>query len=222
MLDTAAGGSSTRITATGTSFLPNESMSLYWDSQAHVAGSVTADSGGGFTKAVSPFPGDGPGVHKLCASVQPYPCANFTLQGPPTPTPAASPSPSAVASSTPSPSPSPSPSPVVLTGTSNGGGGFYLILKPPLVFLPIIGLLALMAALGYWLLMRGDRTPTMPTASVVHRSARPVIGLEPSAPPPPMMHPPPAGLPPPPPPPEPDVPPAASAEGSGTPEPPAY
>ncbi len=231
VLDVAAGGSSTKIAAAGSSFLANESMSLYWDSQSHVAGSVTTDSGGSFTKDVSPFPGDKPGVHRLCASVEPFPCANFTLQGPPTPTPAASPtpSPSPVSTATPSPTSSPSPSPVVLTSNSNGGG-LDLIMKPPFVFLPIIGLLGLLAALAYWLLMRVDRTPAMPTASVVHRSARPDVGPLPAqptaaqtpSPAAPVMHPPPAGLPPPPPPFEPDLPPDAPAAGSGTPEPPAY
>src|SRR4029077_20654064 len=94
VLDVAAGGPSTHINVTGTSFLPNESMTLYWDSDSHVAANVTSDGNGNFTKAVTPFPGDTPGVHHLCASVPPTPCANFTLQGPPTPTPAASPSPS--------------------------------------------------------------------------------------------------------------------------------
>ena len=63
-----------------------------------------------------------------------------------------------------------------------------MITKPPLVFLPIIALLALLAALAYWVLMRGDRTPVLPSASVVHRSARPEIGpaaAEPDPPPPP-------------------------------------
>jgi hypothetical protein len=67
--------------------------------------------------------------------------------------------------------------------TVNGGrGGLDVITKPPLVFLPIIALLALLAALAYWVLMRGDRTPVLPSASVVHRSARPEI--EPAAAPP--------------------------------------
>jgi len=76
--------------------------------------------------------------------------------------------------------------------TVNGGrSGLDVITKPPLVFLPIIALLALLAALAYWVLMRGDRTPVLPSASVVHRSARPEIGPvapppAPPAPPPPL------------------------------------
>lgn len=204
VLDTAAGGPNTRITATGSAFLPGESMNLIWDAMSHVAATVTADGGGNFTKVVTPFPGDVPGIHRLCASVQPIPCAYFTLQGAPTPTPPAAPSPSP--STTPSdqsPSPTTSASSVVLT--HSGRSGLDIITKPPFVFLPIIGLLALLAALAYWLLMRVDRTPVLPSASVVHRSARPDIGPLPTRPPapgaevapPPVMHPPPADFPPP-------------------------
>lgn len=218
MLDTAAGGPNTHITATGSSFLANEPLTLYWDSPSHVAASVTADSSGSFSKGVTPFPGDSPGLHRLCASVPPNPCANFTLQGSPTPTPAASPSPSPAASESPAASPTPNPSPLVVT-THGGGGGLDVITKPPFVFLPIIGLLALVAALAYWLLMRVERTPVLPAASVVHRSARPDIGpmtsrdqtAAPAAPPASEMVPPPEDLPPPPAPPEAPEPPDPSA-----------
>jgi hypothetical protein len=83
--------------------------------------------------------------------------------------------------------------------TVNGGrSGLDVITKPPLVFLPIIALLALLAALAYWVLMRGDRTPVLPSASVVHRSARPEIGSVAPPPAPPAPPPPPASeLPPP-------------------------
>jgi hypothetical protein len=77
--------------------------------------------------------------------------------------------------------------------TVNGGrSGLDVITKPPLVFLPIIALLALLAALAYWVLMRGDRTPVLPSASVVHRSARPEIGPVAPPPAPPAPPPPPA------------------------------
>src|SRR6266568_4150770 len=56
---------------------------------------------------------------------------------------------------------------------------------------------------AYWLLMRIDRTPVMPAASVVHRSSRPDIGpmsappgTAPAAPPVPEIQPPPPDLPP--------------------------
>ena len=203
VLDVAAGGPSTHINVTGTLFLPNESMTLYWDNDSHVAANVTSDGNGNFTKAVTPFPGDSPGVHHLCASVPPKPCANFTLQGPPTPTPVASPSPSPSPTPSESPSPTPSASPAVLT-TNSGRNGLDVITRPPFVFLPIIGLLAILAALAYWLLMRVDRTPVLPSASVVHRSARPEIGPppqpSPGAPPTPDMQPPPEDVPPPEPP----------------------
>jgi hypothetical protein len=91
----------------------------------------------------------------------------------------------------------------VLTANSSRGG-FDVITKPPLVFLPIIALLALLAALAYWLLMRVDRTPVLPAASVVHRSSRPDMGptgvrpsSAPTSPPAPEMQPPPHDVPPP-------------------------
>jgi len=206
VLDTAAGGPNTKISVSGSSFPPGASVTLYWDNANQVAGSKSADSGGSFTTSVIPFPGSSPGAHKLCGSSeglnQAPPCANFTLQGAPTPTPPASPSPSSSPTSSPSPTPTPSASPVVLTSNS-GRGGFDVIMRPPLVFLPIIALLGLLAALAYWLLMRVDRTPVLPAASVLHRSSRPDIGpmsappgTAPAAPPVPEIQPPPPDLPP--------------------------
>jgi len=206
VLDTAAGGPNTKISVSGSSFPPGASVTLYWDNANQVAGSKSADSGGSFTTSVIPFPGSSPGAHKLCGSSeglnQAPPCANFTLQGAPTPTPPTSPSPSSSPTSSPSPTPTPSASPVVLTSNS-GRGGFDVIMRPPLVFLPIIALLGLLAALAYWLLMRVDRTPVLPAASVLHRSSRPDIGpmsappgTAPAAPPVPEIQPPPPDLPP--------------------------
>ena len=221
VLDIAAGGPSTRITVTGSYFLPGESMSLYWDSESRVAGNAQADSNGYFAIPVIPFPGDSPGVHRLCASVPPRPCANFTLQGPPTPTPPSSPSPSPSPTASASPSGSPSPSASPLTLTVNGGrSGLDVITKPPLVFLPIIALLALLAALAYWMLMRGDRTPVLPSASVVHRSARPEIGPVAPRPAPPVPPTPPDDVSPPPAPFDPTAEPNAPVWPSEPPEPP--
>jgi len=206
-------------------------MALFWDTQSHVATSVTTDASGEFRQVVTPFPGDSPGLHRLCASAAPGPCANFTLQGAPTPTPPAPPSPSAVptASASPSASPSPGASPVALTVNGGGSGGLDVITKPPFVFLPIIALLALLAALAYWVLMRGDRVPVLPSASVVHRSARPDIGPvaprpppTPPAPPASEIQPLPADLPPPPAPFDPTIEPDAPAGPFETPEPPPY
>ena len=81
-----AGGPTTSITVTGQSFLKNEAISLYWDVTTHVATSVVTDDNGAFTKVIKPYPGDKPKAHKLCANVQPHPCATFSLQGLPTPT----------------------------------------------------------------------------------------------------------------------------------------
>jgi len=86
------GGPTTQITVNGGAFLPNEQMTLYWDQLNKVAGSGVADGSGNFVTHVKPFSGDAPGVHKLCASVPPNPCANFTLEAA-TPTPSAATSP---------------------------------------------------------------------------------------------------------------------------------
>ncbi|TAN32559.1 hypothetical protein EPN29_07985 [bacterium] len=161
-------------------------MTLYWDPPSNkVAGGANADGSGNFTTRVKPFPGDSPGVHHLCASVAPNPCANFALQGPPTPTPSASPSPADSPSPSPaataSPSDSPSPSPVA--GTLSG---LDVISKPPFVFLPILGGLGILGAAAYWWLSvaRRPRPPTLPAASVVHRATRPDYRADFGTPPP--------------------------------------
>ena len=174
-LDVTAGDVNTSITVTGGAFLGGERVSLYWDDQSKVAGSATADSSGSFTAHVKPFAADAPGVHKLCASVPPSPCANFTLQGTSSPSPSAlasaSSSPTESASSTPSESPGPSPSATPVAAIS----GLDVITKPPLVFLPIIGGLGLLLALAFWAisLTTRRRVPAVPPASVSHRAMRP-------------------------------------------------
>jgi hypothetical protein len=186
-LDPTAGGPSTSITATGQLFLKNESITLYWDDPSHVAASVVTDGNGAFTKVVIPFAGDKPKVHKLCASVQPKPCANFSLQGAPSPTPQDSPTPT----DTSSPSSSPTDSPQA-SGVRPGGGGVSgldFMTRPPFVFLPIIGILGLLGVLAYWMLSgRGRRRPMAPTsaATVTHLATRPdyMAPFPPSTPPP--------------------------------------
>src|SRR5260370_33936059 len=80
-LDVTAGDPNTQITVNGGAFLPNESMTLIWDPPNNkVAGGAVADASGNFTTHVKPFTGDPPGLHHLCASVPPNPCASFTLQ----------------------------------------------------------------------------------------------------------------------------------------------
>jgi hypothetical protein len=171
-LDVTDGGPNTQITVNGGAFLANEQMTLIWDQPNKVAGGAVADGSGNFVTHVKPFTGDTPGQHKLCASVEPRPCANFTLEAAattpsPSPSPSESPSPSpeATASTTPSPSP--------VGATLNG---LDLISKPPFVFLPIVGGLAILLSLGYWAvsMIRRPRTPTpLPSAAVVHRATRP-------------------------------------------------
>jgi len=173
-IDVTSGDPSTVITVTGGQFLPNEQMNLYWDTASHVAGFAQADAGGSFSNVkVKPYPGDGPGVHKLCASVQPNPCANFAINAPPSPTPTPSPSPSASPSESPGAgaSAAPTPSPVGAVSLS----GFDVISRPPFVFLPIAGVLGVVLSLGYWMvsMMRRPRQRAFPTAAVVHRAMRP-------------------------------------------------
>ncbi len=169
-LQPTAGSATTVITVTGQLFLKNEAITLYWDVSSHVAASVVTDDNGSFIKSVKPFAGDKPKVHKICASVQPKPCANFSLQGAPTPTPPVTPTPG----ETPSPSSSPSTNPVA-SGARPGGGisGLDILTRPPFVFLPIIGILGLLGVLAYWLLSRRRTQYTPAAATVTHRATRP-------------------------------------------------
>ncbi|MEA2656005.1 MAG: hypothetical protein QOI23_1370 [Chloroflexota bacterium] len=159
------------ITVTGQSFLKNESLSLYWDVTTHIAATLVTDDNGAFTKVLKPRPLDKPGVHKLCANVQPKPCATFTLQATPTPLPA---TPTPLESPSPSASPSSNP-PASGVRPSSGGGisGLDIITRPPFVFLPIIGILGLLGVLAYWFLSSRRRPMAPGSASVVHHATRP-------------------------------------------------
>jgi hypothetical protein len=182
-LSVTAGGPNTTIGVSGGQFLAGEAMSLYWDTPSKVIGSATANSSGSFSNVnVKPFAGEQPGLHHICASVTPQPCAQFELQGAPTPTPAAPPTPTPAESPSPpeSPSPSASPTPIPIPAAS-ATGGLDLILKPPLVFLPLAGLAGLVAAAGWWLFSVYPRQQrTLASASVMHRSTRPTWGSEPA------------------------------------------
>jgi len=172
-LDVTSGPPDTQITVSGSAFLANQSTSLYWDVPTHVAGASNADANGNFTTKVRPFSGDAPGVHKLCASVLPNPCANFNLQAAtasPSPSPSASPSPDTSPSPTSSPSGSPSPTPVAATVN-----GLDVMMKPPFVILPIIGVIGLLIALGYWILslVTRPRPQTLKSVAVTHIASRP-------------------------------------------------
>lgn len=173
-LDVTQGDATTVINVSGGQFLPNEPMSLYWDRTDHVAGSATADANGSFNARVKPFAGDAPGVHHLCASVQPNPCANFTLVAPQTsPSPTPPPSDQASPSASPGETPGSTATPARITTTLSG---FDVISRPPFVFLPIFGIGAVLLSLAYWavMAMRRPRRPgLLPSAAVVHRAARP-------------------------------------------------
>ncbi|HEV2141452.1 MAG TPA: hypothetical protein VGT01_09675, partial [Candidatus Dormibacteraeota bacterium] len=118
-----------------------------------------------------PYAGDAPGVHHLCASVQPNPCANFTLQAP-QPSPSPSPSPTESPSPTPTATTSGTPTTSPVASTLNG---FDVISRPPFVFLPIAGAAAIGLALAFWLytVVRRPRQVAFPSAAVVHRAMRP-------------------------------------------------
>src|SRR5579859_603973 len=183
-LDVSAGDPNTQIHVSGNSFLANEKMSLYWDSPNKVIGSATADGNGNFSNvAVKPFAGDPPGLHKICASVAPNPCAQFELQAPtPSPSPEASPSesPTAVESPSPSPSGSPTPSVAPIPVSNDSPNNLDVLFKPPFVFLPFIAVLGLLGAIAYWAFGAAAarrRVQPLPAASVIHYSARPQPGL---------------------------------------------
>lgn len=186
-LDVTAGTVDTVINVSGGQFLPNQQLNLYWDAPAKVAGAATADANGSFNTRVKPNPSDKPGVHKLCASVLPNPCANFTLQAP-TPTPSPSPSPEASPSPSASPSAEATPTQVATAArVSSNLTGFDVISRPPFVFLPIFGIGFLIVALGYWAitaLRRPRSLAPMPAAAVVHRATRPDYSASFGAPPP--------------------------------------
>ncbi len=174
-LDVTAGSVTTVISVIGGQFLPNEQMTLYWDQPNKVAGTATADANGNFNARVKPGQNDAPGVHRLCANVQPNPCANFTLQAP-----VASPPPSPTPSELPSPSPTEEPTATPLAATparvNTTLSGFDVISKPPFVFLPIFGVGALLLAFAYWafsVVRRPRRLAPLPSAAVVHRATRP-------------------------------------------------
>jgi hypothetical protein len=190
-LDVTAGDPNTQITVNGGAFLPNEQMTLYWDQPNKIAGGAVADSSGNFITKVKPFSGDPPGAHKLCASVPPNPCANFAIAAPQT-----SPSPSPSPSESPSPSAEASPAQTsIATPVATTLGGFDVITKPPFVFLPIIGIVAILISLGYWILsiVRRPAPAVIPSAAVMHRASRPDYSAGFGTPPPPA--PPPAAEP---------------------------
>ncbi|GAC1470250.1 MAG: hypothetical protein PVSMB3_00090 [Candidatus Dormibacteraceae bacterium] len=163
-----AGGPDSLITVSGSLFLPRQPISLYWDQPNRVSGAVDADASGNFTWKVKPFPGDPPGLHKLCASVAPNPCAFFTLQ-------AAAATPSPVASPSPEPSPSIAPPPATPPRGETKINPLDVILRPPFVILPIIGGAGLLIALMYLLLsvLMRPRQQTLKSATVGHLASRP-------------------------------------------------
>ena len=183
-LDVTAGDVNTVINVTGGQFNPNEQLQLYWDTPNKVAGGTTADAGGSFNTRVKPFAGDGPGLHRLCTSDPPNPCASFTINAPAaTPSPSPSPSPSESPSASPESTPTDTSSPTPAAATVSG---FDVISKPPFVFLPIAGAVAIGLAVAFWLfsVLRRPRQVGLPSAAVVHRATRPDYSSEFGAPPP--------------------------------------
>jgi len=155
-------------------------MSLFWDAPNKVIGSATADAKGNFSGVkVKPFAGDPAGLHKICASFPPVPCAQFELQGTPTPTPSgpASPSESPSPEASASPTESPTPTPLALPAASDTNN-LDVLFQPPFIFLPFIAALGLIGAIAYWVFGTLRRRPrALPSASIVHRSVRPEAGV---------------------------------------------
>src|SRR2546430_1160493 len=133
------------LAVSGNSFNPGQAVSIDWDSDtSKVLGSATANAQGNFSGVrVKAYARAAPGLHHLCATVNPFPCAQFTLQGTPTPTPRVSPGPTPTPSASPSPSPTPSVIPIPAGSNNNG---LDVMLRPPFIFLPIFGLIALFLA----------------------------------------------------------------------------
>src|SRR5207237_2143188 len=129
-LDVSAGGPNTQITVSGNSFNPGQAVSIDWDSDtSKVLGSATANAQGNFSGVrVKAYARAAPGLHHLCATVNPFPCAQFTLQGTPTPTPRVSPRPTPTPSA--SPSPSPTPSLISIHDASNNHRHDALLIQP--------------------------------------------------------------------------------------------
>lgn len=226
----AFGPGDAKITVSGHQFTASQAITLDWDGdQTVVVGSAQADATGSFNVDIRPPTNPAAGPHKICVTVDPQPCGNFTVTGPtgspsPAPSPTPSPSPSPTTSSNPSPSSSPSPAPTLT--------GFDIISRPPFVFLPILAVLALLGAIAFWIFGRRP-PPSLPSATVMHRSVRPeaaapVMGaatppaaVAPEPPPPPAPHAPelPAPESPPQPAPPPPPPPSAPDEPPDLPEP---
>jgi hypothetical protein len=190
-LSVTAGPPSTTISVSGNSFNPNQYIILLWDGvPSQGMATVTTNAQGSFANVnVKPYPRAAPGAHKICAHVNPFPCAQFQLLPQPSPSPHASPS------ATPPQSPSPSVSPSILAiPAGNSSNGLDVLLRPPFVFLPIIAILAFVLAVGYWLFGRLPRPQkNLAAASIVHRSARPTsMPINPGATPPPVDDAPPA------------------------------
>jgi Fibronectin type III domain len=219
----AFGPGDQKINVSGHQFTPNQAITLDWDGdQTVVVGSAQADTGGAFNVDVRPPANAAAAPHRVCATVDPQPCGDFTLTGPgstpstaPLPTPSPSPSPSASSGPSPSPSPSLSPAPTLT--------GFDLISRPPFVFLPILAVVALLGAIAFWIFGRRP-PPSLPSATVMHRSVRPELGppafgaaTAAAAPPPPVATPP-APEPPLPEPPAPELPPPAPPSGPSAPD----
>src|SRR5256886_13348452 len=111
-LSVTAGGPNTDILVSGGQFLAGQSMSLYWDSSKKVVGSTTADSHGTFNNVkVRPFAGEKPGLHHICASVTPQPCAQFQIHSSPPPPPSAPAPPPGPPPPAPPPAPAAGPPP---------------------------------------------------------------------------------------------------------------
>src|SRR5262245_56178638 len=144
-LSAAAGPAATKVTVTGSGFLPGEPIAIFLDTTDHPLGGSIADGGGNFHQDVTIPDGTAVGTHIVCVHQQPQPrCAQFQVQTPPTPTPTDTPTP------TPTPSPSPSATVQPVTGSSTGGSqpasALAAFVTSPFGIILILLLLAALAA----------------------------------------------------------------------------
>jgi len=161
---------------TGDQFLANQAVSIYWDVIDKVLGSTRSDAGGHFVTSVKAPDNESPGVHQICASVPPRPCAQFLLQPRPTPSPN-QPSPSPPPPPPPSPVTSPlAPSALASPSQPPRPNPIALLFTPPFIAFPILFFVSILVAAGMW--ARGPiaglfyRPPVLPEATVTHRSLR--------------------------------------------------
>jgi hypothetical protein len=174
-LSVALGPPGTTITVQGSSFRPNEQLTLYWDSPSTSLGQITADGQGAFKVDIKAPTGD-VGQHAICVIEPNQTCAIFKLEAAatPSPSPTATVTPTPLATATTAATPVPAIVPDAPEGSSHPSA-ISALLQPPFVIFPVLIALALVGGSVYWIWL-GSRPRPQPVASarVMHRSVHPV------------------------------------------------